>query len=101
MRAVWLIAAPEAGSFPGVGWRSSRSPPALPGFLGPNGAGKWTTIHLLALAQTAGIGRARVDEVVFERFHRADPARSRDGGAGLGLAIVRIRLPAASPEPTG
>lgn len=62
---------------------------------------KWTTNHLLALAQTAGIGRARVDEVVFERVHRADPARSRDGGAGLGLEIVRIRLPAASPEPTG
>ncbi|MFC5176146.1 ATP-binding protein [Nocardioides taihuensis] len=37
-----------------------------------------------------GPGVATADrEVVFERFHRGDPARSRGTGSGLGLAIVR------------
>jgi two-component system heavy metal sensor histidine kinase CusS len=36
-----------------------------------------------------GIAPAHIDRV-FDRFFRADPARSRDaGGSGLGLAIVR------------
>lgn len=38
---------------------------------------------------------------VFERFHRADPSRSRTtGGAGLGLAIVRHLVAAQGGETT-
>ncbi|WP_060715137.1 sensor histidine kinase [Pseudonocardia sp. HH130629-09] len=44
---------------------------------------------LLSAADTGpGISAEHVD-VVFDRFWRADPARGRDGGAGLGLAISR------------
>lgn len=51
----------------------------------PDGAGTTLTV-----ADT-GIGIAAADlPHVFDRFYRADPARSRDsGGAGLGLAIAR------------
>ena len=35
-----------------------------------------------------GIPPAELDRV-FDRFHRLDPSRSRPGGAGLGLTIVR------------
>jgi signal transduction histidine kinase len=46
-------------------------------------------VRFVVLDDGPGIPAAE-RERVFERFHRIDPARSRrDGGAGLGLAIVR------------
>ncbi len=46
-------------------------------------------VRFSVLDDGPGIPAAERDRV-FERFHRTDPARARrDGGAGLGLAIVR------------
>jgi signal transduction histidine kinase len=57
--------------------------------VGEDGAPPDRTAVLEVLDEGPGIPGGEADRV-FERFYRADPARSSaDGGAGLGLAIVR------------
>ncbi len=72
----------------GRDYRSSRAPIAELGLLLEAKSvhpGRPARDHLLAIGQTAGIGKARVDEVI-ELVGLADVARKRVGGFSLGMS---------------
>ncbi len=89
MRMIAGLDRPTAGRVRvnGRDYRSTQAPMAELGVLLEAKAvhpGRSARDHLLALAQTAGLGRARVDEVI-EQVGLARVARRRVGGFSLGM----------------
>jgi ABC-2 type transport system ATP-binding protein len=89
MRMIAGLDEPTSGTVRvnGKHYRSSRAPMAELGILLEAGAvhtGRSARNHLLAIGQTAGIGRRRVDEVI-ELVGLAEAARKRVGGFSLGM----------------
>jgi ABC-2 type transport system ATP-binding protein len=89
MRMIAGLDRPTAGQVRvnGHDFRASRAPMAELGVLLEARAvhtGRSARNHLLALAQTAGIGRARVNEVI-DLVGLGDVARKRVGGFSLGM----------------
>jgi ABC-2 type transport system ATP-binding protein len=89
MRMIAGLDQPTAGRVRvnGRDYRTARAPLAELGVLLEARAvhpGRTARDHLLALAQTAGMGKARVDEVI-EQVGLAAVARRRVGGFSLGM----------------
>ena len=89
MRMIAGLDRPSSGTVRvnGVDYRSSRAPMAELGILLESRAvhtGRSARSHLIALAQTAGIGRRRVDTVI-EQVGLGDVAGKRAGGFSLGM----------------
>ncbi|MEO7069074.1 MAG: ATP-binding cassette domain-containing protein [Nostocoides sp.] len=90
MRMIMGLDSPTSGSVTvnGMAYRSLRDPLREVGALleaKSIHSGRSAFNHLLALAQTAGIGRARVNEVI-DLVGIAEVARKRAGGFSLGMS---------------
>jgi len=73
-----------------------HTPPGSPVSLDVRTEGKWGELRVV----DSGAGMPpEVEQRAFERFYRADPARSRHrGGSGLGLSIVESTIAALDGE---